>query len=43
MAAALKGALKELKLDREKVAFDDCGFGLRLGLEQASWLTDTIP
>ena len=36
MASALKGALKELKLDRAKIAFDDCGFGLRLGLERAS-------
>src|SRR4051794_38955445 len=36
MAAALKGALKELALDRGKVAFDDCGFGLRLGLERAT-------
>jgi len=33
MATALKGALRELKLDRAKVAFDDQGFGLRLGME----------
>jgi hypothetical protein len=28
---ALKGALRELRLDGAKVAFDDQGFGLRLG------------
>ena len=33
MGTALKGALKELKLDRAKVAFDDLGFGTRLGME----------
>ena len=33
MASALKGALRDLKLDRAKVAFDDQGFGLRLGME----------
>ena len=33
MAASLKGALAELKLDRAKVAFDDRGFALRLGLD----------
>ena len=33
MAISLKGALKDLSLDRGKVAFDDCGLGLRLGLE----------
>lgn len=36
MTTALKGALKELNLDRAKVAFDDCGLGLRLGLERAT-------
>ena len=36
MSTALKGALEELKLDRGKVAFDDYGFGLRLGLERAT-------
>jgi Xaa-Pro dipeptidase len=36
MATALTGALKELKLDRGKVAFDDYGFGARLGLERAT-------
>jgi Xaa-Pro aminopeptidase len=36
MSAALKGALEELKLDRGKVAFDDYGFGLRLGLERTT-------
>lgn len=34
MASALGGALNELKLDRAKVAFDDQGFGLRLGVEE---------
>jgi Xaa-Pro aminopeptidase len=33
MAAALRGALKDLKLERGRVAFDDLGFGMRLGLE----------
>jgi Xaa-Pro aminopeptidase len=32
MGSALKEALRELKLDAAKVAFDDRGFGLRLGL-----------
>jgi Xaa-Pro dipeptidase len=36
MASALKAALEELKLDRAKVAFDDCAFGLRLGLERVN-------
>ena len=42
MASALKGALPELKLDRAKVAFDDQGFGLRLGMDGLPWLTATI-
>ena len=33
MASAVRGALKDLKLDRGRVAFDDMGFGFRLGLE----------
>ena len=33
MGSALRGALTELKLDRGRVAFDDMGFGLRLGIE----------
>jgi len=33
MGTALKSALAELKLDRGKLAFDDPGFGLRLGLD----------
>lgn len=33
MGTALRGALKDLKLDRGLVAFDDVGFGLRLRLE----------
>jgi Xaa-Pro aminopeptidase len=32
MGDALRAALRELKLDRGRVAFDDMGFGLRLGL-----------
>lgn len=33
MGAAVRGALKDLKLDRGRVAFDDMAFGFRLGLE----------
>ena len=33
MGTAVTGSLRELKLDRGRVAFDDMGFGLRLGLE----------
>jgi len=33
MGSALRGALKDLKLDKGRVAFDDMGFGLRLGLD----------
>jgi Xaa-Pro aminopeptidase len=33
MASALRGALRDLGLDRGRVAFDDMGFGFRLGLE----------
>jgi Xaa-Pro aminopeptidase len=33
MGTALQGALRALKLDRAKVAFDDRGFGLRLGMD----------
>ncbi len=33
MAAGLKGALADLNLDKAKVAFDDRGFALRLGLD----------
>ena len=33
MGSALKGALRELRLDRAKVAFDDQGFGVRLGMD----------
>jgi Xaa-Pro aminopeptidase len=33
MGSALKGALRDLRLDRAKVAFDDRGFGLRLGID----------
>jgi len=33
MASALRGALRDLRLDRGRVAFDDMGFGFRLGLE----------
>ncbi len=33
MGSAVRGALRDLKLDRGRVAFDDMGFGFRLGLE----------
>ncbi len=33
MGTALRGALKDLKLERARVAFDEPGFGMRLGLE----------
>jgi len=33
MTSAVRGALADLKLERGRVAFDDIGFGLRLGLE----------
>jgi Xaa-Pro aminopeptidase len=33
MAGAVRGALKDLKIDRGRVAFDDMGFGFRLGVE----------
>jgi Xaa-Pro aminopeptidase len=33
MTSALGGALQDLRLDRGRVAFDDVGFGLRLGLD----------
>src|SRR5437868_7074738 len=33
MPAAVRGALKDLKLDRARVAFDDMGFGFRLAVE----------
>jgi Xaa-Pro dipeptidase len=33
MASAVRGALKDLKLDRGRVAFDDMGFGFRLTVE----------
>lgn len=36
MSSVLKGALAELRLDRGKVAFDDVGFGLRLGVDRAN-------
>jgi Xaa-Pro aminopeptidase len=34
MSAAVRGALADLRLDRGRVAFDDMGFGFRLGLER---------
>ena len=33
MSTALRGALQDLKLDRGRVAFDDPGFGMRLGID----------
>jgi Xaa-Pro dipeptidase len=33
MGTALRGALKDLGLERGRVAFDDPGFGMRLGLD----------
>jgi Xaa-Pro aminopeptidase len=33
MGSAVRGALADLKLDRGRVAFDDMGFGFRLGLD----------
>ncbi len=33
MGTAVRGALRDLKLDRARVAFDDVGAGLRLGVE----------
>jgi Xaa-Pro aminopeptidase len=33
MTCGLRGALKDLKLETANVAFDDLGFGLRLGLD----------
>ena len=33
MSTAMRGAMKDLKLDRGRVAFDDPGFGMRLGLD----------
>jgi Xaa-Pro dipeptidase len=34
MAGAVRGALRDLKLERSRIAFDDMGFGFRLGLER---------
>jgi Xaa-Pro aminopeptidase len=34
MGSAMRGALKELKLDRGRVAFDDLGIGMRLGMDE---------
>ena len=34
MAGAVRGALRDLKLERARVAFDDMGFGFRLGLKR---------
>lgn len=33
MGTALRGALRDLKLERGRVAFDDPGFGMRLGID----------
>ena len=34
MGTAVRGALKELKLDKGRVAFDDMGVGVRLGVDE---------
>ena len=34
MAGAVRGALRDLRLERARVGFDDMGFGFRLGLEE---------
>jgi Xaa-Pro dipeptidase len=34
MGSAVRSALADLRLDRARVAFDDMGFGFRLGLER---------
>ena len=34
MSSAVRGALADLRLERGRVAFDDMGFGFRLGLER---------
>ena len=34
MGSAVRGALKDLKLDRKRVGFDDMGFGFRLEVER---------
>ena len=33
MGSAVRGALRDLKLERGRIAFDDMGFGFRLGVE----------
>ena len=33
MTTALRGALESLKLDRGRIAFDDPGFGMRMGID----------
>ena len=43
MASAVRGALKDLKLDNGRVAFDDMGFGFRLGVEGMDIADGTDP
>ena len=43
MAGAVRGALKDLKLGNGRVAFDDMGFGFRLGVERMDIADGTDP
>ena len=43
MGSAVRGALADLKLERGRIAFDDMGFGFRLGLEAWRSPTATTP
>ena len=36
MASAMRGAIADLGLTRSRIAFDDLGYGMRLGLESAT-------
>jgi hypothetical protein len=42
MAGAVRDALRDLGLERGRVAFDDMGFGFRLGLEHLTVVDGTI-
>ncbi len=43
MTSGLKGALRDLKLESANVAFDDVGFGMRLGLDGVTVLDGYDP